>query len=532
MTNAQMSPGPLSFWKRPLALPAAAFALGILAGDYYCLPAGLSVVAGGAALLATLLWGTQSRKAVGLFLAAVFFFGAGRYGLYTRVEPDDVSRFVRRGGVAVIGTVAADPDVSGSRARLIVRVKRVGHHGVWRPAGGRLLASARVSTERDRRALPQYGTRVALVGSLSTPSEPTNPGGFSYRTYLARQRVYCIMYIRSASQLRTLGVGRRNPAVVLAGRVRRSIASSIDRLMPQPYAGVAAGMALGTYSTLPDELFVNFSRTGTLHILAASGFNCAVLMLTMLLLFRLLRVSRRWAYFAVIPALILYMLVVGATPSIVRATIMAVLVSGAYLLGRISDPLNLLFAAALVILGLKPTDLFDVGFQLSFAAVMGIMLLSPHIRPLLDRIFSAEGQPKRRRPRASSALAWVNRNLTEAMLATTAATAATLPITAQYFNQMSLVSLPANAAVALLAPPIFIISLFAPVLAVIPYVGHWIAAACMGLIHLMLVILNGFGQPLWSCVAVRSPGLLGAAGYYIIVGTGFAYVSGKFRGTR
>ena len=513
----------LSPMKRPLALPAAAIALGILAASSWRLSPGLTLAAGVVSVLLLIARRQSNRALAALIFTSVFLLGAARYGQYTRVDPLDISRIAAFRYATAEGVVEADPEVRGRSARLTVSVSRLRVGEEWTPATGSVQVSQFVTQGGARLSLPKYGDQVAFHGRLMPPDEPTNPGGFSYREYLARQRIYSVMYLRSHGDIRVIGSGHSNLVVRLAGRIRDYVSASLERQMPAPESGIAAGMALGTYSTLPDEIFDNFSRTGTLHLLAASGFNCAVIMLCAIYVFRRLRLLRRWAYSAAIPTLVLYMLVVGAKPSIIRATIMASLLALGYVFRRVSDPLNVLFAAALVVLAWMPTDLFDVGFQLSFVAVAAIILAIPALQPWVERIFRADrSRPKSLGERLARR---AGRDVTEAVCATVAATLGTLPITAQYFNQVSLVSIPVNAAVAMLAPAVFVVSLIAPATEVIPFVGHVVATIDLALVRAMLFAVNEFGSLSWSAISVTSPGLLGAAGYYVIVGAGIAHLS-------
>jgi competence protein ComEC len=508
--------------KRPLALPAAALALGILTAEYYPLTPGLTLSAGAVSIAVLILRRHSFRTITVLVFVSVFLLGAARYAQYTTIDPTDVSRVATFRYSTVEGVVDADPEIRGQSARMIVGVSAVKLGNRWIRATGNVQVSQYLA-QGERMALPKYGDRVIFHGRITSPAEPNNPGGFSYREYLARGRIYAVAQLKDRDDLGITGRGRHNPALALAGRVRDHISASLGRQMPEPESGIAAGMALGTYSTLPDEIFDNFQRTGTLHLLAASGFNCAIIVFCMLFVFRRLHLPKRWAYTAAIPTLILYMLIVGTKPSIVRATIMASLLALAYVLRRISDPLNILFAAALVILAWTPTDLFDVGFELSFAAVLAIILAIPAIKPWVERI--ASPTMSRPRSRVERATRWIGGNLTEAVCATIAATLGTLPITAQCFNQVSLVSIPVNAAVAMLASPVLILSLIAPVVAGIPMVGQAVASADVAVIRVMLSVVNGFGSLSWSSISIGSPGPFSSTGYYVIVGVAVAHLS-------
>ena len=119
------------------------------------------------------------------------------------------------------------------------------------------------------------------------------------------------------------------------------------------------------------------SRHRDPHIIAISGFNVGIVVFTVLFLLKVLRIKRKYRYLLAIPILFIHMCAVGAQASVVRATLMAVVVLIGYLLERDTDIINSLSLAALIILGYNPRQIFDIGFQLSFVSLLGIVLLSP-----------------------------------------------------------------------------------------------------------------------------------------------------------
>src|SRR4030095_486518 len=183
-----------------------------------------------------------------------------------------------------------------------------------------------------------------------------------------------------------------------------------------------AGLLLGDRTELPRDVDDAFRRAGVYHVLAVSGFNVGILAASVWALCRLLRLPHRASAVTAIIVVIGFALVVGPEPSVLRAVVMAVLVLVASLLDRDASVTNSLALAALVILAVRPRDLFDPGFQLSFAATLGIV-----IAPL---------------PRGM---------VLGALAVSAAAQLAVLPISLTHFNQLSTIGLIANLGVVPLA---------------------------------------------------------------------------------
>ena len=196
---------------------------------------------------------------------------------------------------------------------------------------------------------------------------------------------------------------------------------------------MAQAILLGIRSAMPTELVRAFRETGTSHLLAISGLHVGVFLALSLALSRWALGARGQAYvLAPLAAVWLYALLSGMSPSVQRAAIMgSVYLAGLYL-GRQNSGMPALAAAAALMVGLEPEILTRVSFQLSFAAMAGLVLLAP---PIESRLLQA-APGLQERP-------W-SRELTYAFAASVAATLATLPLVAYYFNYVSLVSLPAT----------------------------------------------------------------------------------------
>ena len=165
---------------------------------------------------------------------------------------------------------------------------------------------------------------------------------------------------------------------------RQYIRGLADKFLQGDEAALLLGLALGERSGLSARVQEAFSNTGTTHVLAVSGLHVVLVAFILFLILRIFRVPRRWAALGTCFGLVFYTLLTGSPPSIVRATIMAVAVLMGGMFERQGNGLNMLGLAGLLILFFWPQSLFDVGFQLSFAATAGILAVT---RPIQNQLF-------------------------------------------------------------------------------------------------------------------------------------------------
>jgi len=221
-------------------------------------------------------------------------------------------------------------------------------------------------------------------------------------------------------------------------------------ILPEPEASLMAGIVLGSKRGLPLEFWQALQKTGTLHIVVASGFNVTVVMgATIFLLAGIFR--RSLAIVLGIGAVMIYSLMAGMEPAIVRAALMGALAYFGQILGRPSDGLRLLFLAAAAMLLVNPLFIFDIGFQLSFLATFGLILICPRLPKFLPKGMKESI--------AAQLMVW--------------------PVLLINFGQMSLIGILVNGLIVSLVP--YVMFLFAlPWLAYVP-------------LHLIVVIINYFG---------------------------------------
>ena len=239
----------------------------------------------------------------------------------------------------------------------------------------------------------RYGKHLTLTGVLRQPQAKRNPGGFDYRAYLARQGVVGII---DAKGLLRIGEQRGFPPLrwIEALRIRTErvidvIYTQTETGTPSPepslHAQLLKGILLGKRSGVPTETLDLFRNSGTFHVLAVSGLHVGLVAMFCYFGFSRFRFPQKVVCLLTILAVLIYACLIGFRPSVFRASLMAILFLCAVLIDRDADLFNLLAFAALVLLLLNPQQLWDVGFQLSFAAVASIVYFVPKMEKPLRR---------------------------------------------------------------------------------------------------------------------------------------------------
>jgi competence protein ComEC len=385
--------------------------------------------------------------------------GGARYrAVQPEITPENIAWY--NGGesrLVVVGVVAQPPDVYDNYIQLRVQAEQV------RPEESILhtevsgLILARVFSDGDW----HYGDRVVLRGELQTPPEGEE---FSYRDYLARQGVYSYMRY---PQTALLEPGQGDPFHTAIYAFKEKALGLVYRFFPDPQASLLAGILLGVETGIDENVDRAFRDTGTTHIIAISGFNITIVAGLFSTLFGRLFGRVRGAVAAAV-AIGVYTILVGADPPVVRAAIMGGFSLLARQIGRRQHGLNGLAITAGLMTFFNPLLPWDVGFQLSFMATLGLVL---YAQPFMDAFVRLAS---RRLPEA--AVSRLAGPVGEYFLFTLAAQLTTLPIIVYHFRRLSLSSLPANLAILPAQPPIMVVGGLAVLLGFIFFpLGQWVA---------------------------------------------------------
>ena len=403
---------------------AAAWSAGIAVASFLAFPIFLWCGWLGLPVGLLLIWRQDPLLRRAHLCALFFLLGALRYTIaLPHFDENSLASLNDHGAVLMVGNVIDPPDVRDRTTNVRVAVTRVQIERVWRDVSG--VALLQVPRETDVR----YGDQVQIYGEPTTPPEDED---FSYKDYLARQGVHSLVRF---SSVRVLARDQGNPFFAALYAFRDHALATIYAILPDPAAALLAGILLGVESGIPREVNDAFSATNTAHIVAISGFNIAIIA-GMLSKLTQRVVGAQRSTLIVIAGLAVYTLLVGASASVVRAAIMGSLSVLALHYHRQNDALNALAVAALLMTALNPLTLFDLGFQLSFLATLGLILyvtpLSNAFESAMARMVSGE--------RARQIVGVLN----DSFIVTLAAQITTTPLIVFTFHRLSIVGLVTN----------------------------------------------------------------------------------------
>jgi competence protein ComEC len=275
--------------------------------------------------------------------------------------------------ITVQGTVARDPLIYRRGSSTVLDNAIVIIHGSEIPLDGKVTMSAYQTPVNW-----SYGDRIQVWGRMSRPNPRRNPGGVDWAEIYHRNGIIARLVPFSEQDITIIGSGNKSWLLTsVVYPLRNQIISQIHRWFPTSTQPLISALLVGEREQLDPELVEATRRSGTAHLIVISGFHVGVIALVLLRLFYLMRCPFPLQLILTFLSIILFAMIAECRPPVLRAVIMAIVLGGSFLFRRSWDPWNTLAAAAFLILLVRPHDLRDSSFQLSFAAVAAIALFYP-----------------------------------------------------------------------------------------------------------------------------------------------------------
>ncbi len=411
----------------------------------------------------------KNRGGLFLFFCLGLIAGVALFSWHEHTaSPQTIDYYIGQ-KVSFYGEIISEPTVKGKTVEVDVEVLQFSNKN-------QVEGKVRLRTTPWPRLA--YGDKVLVV---CQPEKPEN-SEFNYQRYLARYGIYALCF---RAEVEKLGEGGGNPIKYKLFALKNYAKHVLERHIGEPESSLIAPVLFGGGDEIGDEILNNFRRTGLTHIMAVSGFNVAILAAGLGYVFFLCGLRRKLVFILSAAATAAYVILVGAPPSAVRAGIMSIIVIYALAIGRLARLLNIVIITAAATLIFNPRLLAaDIGWQLSFAAVLGLMYLHPIIKKGLDKIL-----PKR-----------LNM-LGDIVAATLAAQLSTTPISLYHFGQVSLISPLANILVVWTIPFLTAASAIAlPLAAVIPAIGDILFLPSFIIAKYIIFIVQILANISWSSV--------------------------------
>ena len=325
-------------------------------------------------ILISVLWKYKISVVIGF---CIFFLVLGIWR-YQQIELGIMNDELRKlnnleQNITLIGVVSTEPDLREKSQKLIIKIKLA--------EGSPLEAEDKVLVTTGRYPEYKYGDKLKIIGKLEAPPVFEE---FNYKDYLKKDGIYSVM---GFPEIELAGQNFGSPLYKFLFSFKNKFKEISRQFISPPQGGILEALIFGDEENISQDWKNKLNITGTRHIAAVSGMNITIISFLILNFLLLLGFWRNQAFYFTIILLTLYILMIGAPASAVRAGIMAGLFLLAQHLGRASQAGRLVVFAATFMLALNPLLLrLDVGFQLSFLAILGMIYLQPFFSDFFKKI--------------------------------------------------------------------------------------------------------------------------------------------------
>ena len=350
------------------------------------------------------------------------------------------------------------------------------------------------------------GNYVLVKGSLQKPRDTRNPYEFDYEKYLNARGEAALSTCYNAGDIKIIS----NSIYLVQNtifKIRKSIDGIITSTHNKTTSAMLRGLILADRSGIDSQINQDFINAGVVHVLSVSGLHVGYIVIIFLFLFN--RINLYWRVALTVAGLFIYMIITGSESPVFRSTIMASVILLTPLFGRDSNSINTLSLAAFIILLINPDELFNPSFQLSFSAILSLIIIFPKIKKYID---SKDIKSK------------IVKYLMLFFGSTLAAQVGTLPFTLVYFNRISVTSLFANFFVI----PISGLIVGLGIVSILFFnLSLWLAsvyASCNELLnYIMLSIVKFCGNPNFSFITINQFSIYDSVLFYLCLGIVFSF---------
>ncbi|MFH2037193.1 MAG: ComEC/Rec2 family competence protein [Candidatus Zixiibacteriota bacterium] len=463
--------------KHPAIFLLIALIFGIVFADITELPSWLYMAL--AIILFLGLGPLLLRRKVGpsglIFLTGIAVLSAFNYSFqYQTYQPGHIRHFADDGiKYTIYGTIDDWPNITEHRTVLYLQIDSIGYENRIKQGRGRLLLNISMETTSF-----QYGDRIYFDSEIYSIKGGESGTGFNYQRYLNLKEVFATAYLPHFFNIQIDPAGRGN-FYRLIDQLRSGIMQTFNISLDKNASALAGGFLIGVTKDISPEIYQLFRDTGTLHLLAVSGSNVGLVIVFFVFLFRASPYRRITRTVILLILIIIFSFLAYNQPSVVRASVMASLVLLGKMFQRRIDLNNIIAATAAIILLFAPSQLYDVGFQLSFVTAWGLIYFVPQITSFLDY---SKWHPS-------------IRYIFLILIVSTIAQIVILPMSAFYFQRFPAVSFLSNI---IIVPLVSVIVIGEVILLLVgfifPIVGQFIGSLLNPLINSCIYLLEFFGS--------------------------------------
>ncbi len=444
----------------------------------------------------------KERQAFLIILISAFLLGASLYSLSNRNFDENSLRRLKLSNYAdFYGTLYKSPSRGPDKDILFIKVKKVFYENKQEKIRGNLRITVPHSSESSSPLRLFVHDKIKVSASLLSSKGYRNFKTSTLNSYLKSQNIHNRAFSKSALLVERLESGKKYSPLHLVSVLRQGLQNKIEHHFSSetgelsPQGAVLEALLLGERSRMDPSITQSLQRAGIYHLFAISGAHIAIISFFLFSLLKLSRVPTRLSYLLLIAFLFFYAFLVEGRPSVMRATIMAVAFLVGKLIWRNVNLINTISISAFILLFFNPFNLFNVGFQLTFAATFSIILFFPRIIKYFPRL------PLR---------------ISEVMVLSLTAQLGVFPFIASSFNRVTFSSLILNYAALPLVGLIMAGGyIFLPLSLASSYLAQLLAQGIEFLINLLINCSHLLDKVSFISYRIPTPHLITIIGYFL-----------------
>lgn len=467
--------------KRPLLIAAIAYINGILIGVYLSKSIPLFVILSIIVSLITSFKKNTYRNAICMYLIVMCISSIYVYNKNLNYE-SKYKKYDNK-NISIEGTIISDIEEKEYNYTFTIRTK-----------DDYFLVNLKKNKEEISL---EYGDKLQISGEYQEPNKARNYKGFDYKNYLKINKIYGIIRVDLYTNIIIKHQKNLSNFKLLIHKIREKLKQNIQELLTKETYALGIGILIGDNSRINEKIVEDFKNSNLSHMLAVSGAHISYVVLTVSILFTKKRAGIKAQRVVTIMMMLFFMELTQMTSSVVRAGISCIIYMLASLLYRKADVINAMAISTLLILLNNPFKLFDIGFQLSYAGTLGIILFCKLINiPIKNKLL---------------------KYLKDSIIISISANIFIIPIMMYQFNTISLTFILSN----LLAGPLLGISIILEIIVLlISFMSINIAAIPAKVLNILLILIiniaNWFSNIEISKIYVITPKIISIVAYYLI----------------
>ena len=356
----------------------------------------------------------------------------------------------------------------------------------------------------------EYGDKILIKGEFAEPSESRNYGGFDYKEYLKSIGIHGTI---KADSIEVLAKNSNNPIFTFANNINLKIKENINRLIPEKYSAIFTGLILGDTSKVEEEVNDNFKIANISHVLAISGMHITYIVIGIELLLKR-GIGKRKTRIITIIILVMYMFITGFMPSVVRSSIMGIIMLISKLIHRKNDIWTSISLSLLILLIYNPFLILNVGLQLSYLGTIGIVCFNKNVYNFLRKL---KIRNKKIRYKINRKFILFMDKIKEILSVTLSAQIVILPILLFNFNILGIYFFISNILVSVIIGPIIIVGFVCILISFISIEIAKILSIFMSVGIQILISISEISHLPFSKIYIPTPKVWQIVIYYICV---------------